>query len=159
MSFVFVRDRSRLGHKPDYRLGWSSEYVRKSMYACRSVSVACRPAEKRRRRGEIRSIHRSILVGHRRPNQRQGVNNYWKGFQLPVSLSIAERANLLEIPIDRQCWLSTYSVVDKQPYDTGLHARMYDVLTSYTCVCLFITHGLKKCHRFEVRNGCSNQGM
>ena len=40
------------------RLGWSSEYVRKSMYACRSVSVACRPAEKRRRRGEIGSIRR-----------------------------------------------------------------------------------------------------
>ena len=73
MSFVLVRDRSRLGHKPDYRLGWSSEYVRKSMYACRSVSVACRPAEKRRRRGEIGSIHRSILVGHRRPNRRQRV--------------------------------------------------------------------------------------
>ena len=67
ISFVLVRDRSRLGHKPDYRLGWSSEYVRKSMYACRSVSVACRPAEKRRRRGEIGSIHRSILVGHQRP--------------------------------------------------------------------------------------------
>ena len=44
------------------------------MYACRSVSVACRPAEKRRRRGEIGSIHRSILVGHRRPNRRQRVN-------------------------------------------------------------------------------------
>ena len=43
------------------------------MYACRSVSVACRPAEKRRRRGEIGSIHRSILVGHRRPNRPQGV--------------------------------------------------------------------------------------
>ena len=63
---MLVRDRSRLGHKPDYRLRWSSEYVRKSMYACRSVSVACRPAEKRRRCGEIGSIHRSILVGHRR---------------------------------------------------------------------------------------------
>ena len=37
-----VRDRSRLGHKPDYRLGWSSESC---MYACCSVSVACRPAE------------------------------------------------------------------------------------------------------------------
>ena len=73
MSFVLVRNRSRLGHKPDYRLGWSSEYVRKSMYACRSVSVACRPAEKRRRRGEIGSIHGSILVGHRRPNRRQRV--------------------------------------------------------------------------------------
>ena len=45
------------------------------MYACRSVSVACRPAEKRRRRGEIGSIHRSILVGHRRPNRPQGVNS------------------------------------------------------------------------------------
>ena len=33
--------------------GLLSTYVRKSMYACRSVSVACRPAEKRRRRGEI----------------------------------------------------------------------------------------------------------
>ena len=44
------------------------------MYACRSVSVACRPAEKRRRRGEIGSIRRSILVGHRRPNRPQGVN-------------------------------------------------------------------------------------
>ena len=75
MSFVLVRDRSRLGHKPDYRHGWSPEYVRKSMYACRSVSVACRPAEKRRRRGEIGSIHRSILVGHRRPNRPQGVND------------------------------------------------------------------------------------
>ena len=73
MSFVLVRYRSRLGHKPDYRHGWSPEYVRKSMYACRSVSVACRPAEKRRRRGEIGSIHRSILVGHRRPNRRQRV--------------------------------------------------------------------------------------
>ena len=69
ISFVLVRDRSRLEHKPDYRLGWSSEYVRKSMCACRSVSVACRPAEKRRRRSEIGSIHRSILVGHRRPNR------------------------------------------------------------------------------------------
>ena len=74
MSFVLVRDRSRLGHKPDYRHGWSPEYVRKSMYACRSVSVVCRPAEKRRQRGEIGSIHRSILVGHRRPNRRQRVN-------------------------------------------------------------------------------------
>ena len=71
--------RSRLGHKPDYRLGWSSEYVRKSMYACRSVSVACRPAEKRRQHGKIGSIHRSILVGHRRPNRRQGVKKLqWK---------------------------------------------------------------------------------
>ena len=60
MSFVLIRDRSRLGHKPDCRLGWSSEYVRKSMYACHSVSVACRPAETRR--GEIGSIRRSILV-------------------------------------------------------------------------------------------------
>ena len=58
----------------DYRQGWSPEYVRKSMHACRSVSVACRPAEKRQRRGEIGSIHRSILVGHRRPNRPQGVN-------------------------------------------------------------------------------------
>ena len=58
LSFVLSRDRSRLGHKPDYRLGWSSEYVRKSMYACCSVSVACRPAEKRRRRSEIGSIRR-----------------------------------------------------------------------------------------------------
>ena len=73
MSFVLVRDRSRLGHKPDCRLGWLSEYVRKSMYAWYSVSVACRPAETRRRRGEIGSIRRSILVGHRRPNRRQRV--------------------------------------------------------------------------------------
>ena len=71
MSFVLVRDRSRLGHKPDCRLGWLSEYVRKSMYAWHSVSVACRPAETRR--GEIGSIRRSILVGHRRPNRRQRV--------------------------------------------------------------------------------------
>ena len=44
------------------------------MYAWHSVSVACRPAETRRRRGEIGSIRRSILVGHRRPNRRQRVN-------------------------------------------------------------------------------------
>ena len=31
------RDRSPLGHKPDYRHGWSSEYVRKSMHACQCV--------------------------------------------------------------------------------------------------------------------------
>ena len=37
------------------------------------VSVACRPAEKRRRRGEIGSIHRSILVGHRRPTGLKGL--------------------------------------------------------------------------------------
>ena len=75
MSFVLVRDRSRLGHKPDCRLGWLSEYVRKSMYAWHSVSVACRPAETHRRRGEIGSIRRSILVGHRRPNRSQRVKN------------------------------------------------------------------------------------
>ena len=32
-----------------------------------AVCVACRPTEKHLRRGEIGSIHRSILVGHRRP--------------------------------------------------------------------------------------------
>ena len=52
------RDRSPLGHKPDYR-----QYVRKSMHACHSVSAACRPAETARRRGEIGSVRRSIRVG------------------------------------------------------------------------------------------------
>ena len=33
------------------------------MHACYSVSVACRPAETRRRHGEIGSVHGSILVG------------------------------------------------------------------------------------------------
>ena len=89
MSFVLVRNRSRLGHKPDYRLGWSSEYVRKSMYACRSVSVACRPAEKRRRRGEIGSIYRSILVGHRRPNRRQRAK--------PPQCGTCELENIMQI--------------------------------------------------------------
>ena len=82
MSFVLVRDRSRLGHKPDCRLGWLSEYVRKSMYAWHSVSVACRPAETRRRRGEIGSIRRSILVGHRRPNRPQRVKTIEHIFQV-----------------------------------------------------------------------------
>ena len=50
---VLNRDRSPLGHKPDCRLGGSSEYARKSMHACHSVSAACRPAETRRRRGQI----------------------------------------------------------------------------------------------------------
>ena len=57
-----IDDRSPLGHKPDCRLGWSSEYVRKSMHAYHSVSVACRPAEMRWQRDEIGSVHRSILV-------------------------------------------------------------------------------------------------
>ena len=43
MSFVLVRDRSRLGHKPDYRLGWSSEYVRKSMHAAVCLLRAGQP--------------------------------------------------------------------------------------------------------------------
>ena len=38
-------DCSRLGHKPDCRLGWSSEYLEKLLHECHSVSVACRPAE------------------------------------------------------------------------------------------------------------------
>ena len=38
------------------RLGWSSEYVKKSMHACCSVSAACRPVETCRRRGEIGGI-------------------------------------------------------------------------------------------------------
>ena len=67
------RDRSPLGHKPDYRLGWSSEYVRKSMHACYSVSIACRPAETHRWHGEIGSVHRSILVGQICPNGRRRV--------------------------------------------------------------------------------------
>jgi hypothetical protein len=53
--------------------GHLSTYVNKSMHACQGVSVACRPAEKRRPRGEIGSVHRSILVGHRWPNGRQRV--------------------------------------------------------------------------------------
>ena len=49
ISFVLVRDRSRLGHKPDYRLGWSSEYVLTidgRMPQCRSncVQVSTRSA-------------------------------------------------------------------------------------------------------------------
>ena len=39
---LLAGDHSRLGHKPDFRLGWSSEYVRKSMHAKDGVSVACR---------------------------------------------------------------------------------------------------------------------
>ena len=66
-------DRSRLRHKPDCRLAWSSEYVRKSMRACHGVSVVCRPAETRRRRNEIGSVHRSILVLHRWHSGRQRV--------------------------------------------------------------------------------------
>ena len=34
---VLNHDHSPLGHKPDCRLGWSSEYVRKSMHSCHSV--------------------------------------------------------------------------------------------------------------------------
>ena len=66
-----VCDRSRLGHKPDYRHGWLIEYVRKSMHACHSLSVACRPAEY-----EIGSFHRSILVGHRWPNRPERVKHW-----------------------------------------------------------------------------------
>ena len=49
--------------------GWSSEHIRKQMHAYHSVSVACRSAEKRRRRGKTGSIHISILVGHWRLNR------------------------------------------------------------------------------------------
>ena len=59
---LFVEDWSRLRHKPDYRHGWSSEYVRKSMHACQCVCCvqASRKAPATRQNG---SIHRSILVG------------------------------------------------------------------------------------------------
>ena len=43
------------------------------MHACRSVSAACRPAQTRRRRGEIGGIPRWILVGRIRPNGRKRV--------------------------------------------------------------------------------------
>ena len=39
------------------------------------VSAACRPAEQRRRRGEIGSVQRSIFVGQICPNGRQKVMN------------------------------------------------------------------------------------
>ena len=45
MSFVLVRDRSRLRHKPDYRLGWSSEYVRKSMYSMHAAVCLLRAGQ------------------------------------------------------------------------------------------------------------------
>ena len=70
---VLDRDRSPLGHKPDCRLAWSSEYVRKSMHACHSVSAACRLAETRERRGEIGSVQRSILVGRICPTVVKGL--------------------------------------------------------------------------------------
>ena len=84
---MLVRGRSRLRHKPDYRLGWSSEYVKKSMYACRSVSVACRPAEKPRRRDEIGSIHRSILGDNRRPIGLKGLIQLMQTMSHPSSLA------------------------------------------------------------------------
>ena len=68
------RYRSLLGHKPDYRHGWLSEYVRKSMHACHSASAACRPAETAGRRGEIGSVWRSIRVGQIRPISVKGLS-------------------------------------------------------------------------------------
>ena len=62
---LLASDHSRLRLKLDYRLGWSFEYVRKSMHASHSVSVACKPAETSRRRGDIGSVHMSFLVGNR----------------------------------------------------------------------------------------------
>ena len=47
--------------------------VRKMMHACYSVSAACRPAEMGWGGGIIGSVHRSILVGRKRPNGRQRV--------------------------------------------------------------------------------------
>ena len=53
-SVIYPRELDRdwflLGHRPDCRLGWSSEYVKKLIHACHDVSVACRPVETRRRR-------------------------------------------------------------------------------------------------------------
>ena len=46
------RDRYPLRHKPNCRLGWSSEYVRKSMRACHNVSAVCRAAGQPRRTGD-----------------------------------------------------------------------------------------------------------
>ena len=46
------------------------------MHACRSVSAACRPAETRRRRGEIGGIPRWIRLGRIRPNGRKRVNYF-----------------------------------------------------------------------------------
>ena len=47
----------------------------KSMYACHAVSAACRPAETRRRRGTIGSLHRSILVGQICPMVVKGLSD------------------------------------------------------------------------------------
>ena len=75
------------------------------MYACRSVSVACRPAEKRRQRGEIGSIHRSILVGHRRPIGLKGLYSELKiALYNPLRLTAIQK--LLEI-IGRVCSYSS----------------------------------------------------
>ena len=43
-----------LGHKPDGRLGWSSECVKKWIGGCHSVSVACRPSDKQKRFDKFR---------------------------------------------------------------------------------------------------------
>ena len=82
---VLKRNRSPLEHKPDCQLGWSSEYVRKSMHACHSVPAACRPAEQSRQRGEIRSVQRSIiLMGRKRPFDVKGLMN--KNFKIKMNL-------------------------------------------------------------------------
>ena len=52
--------------------GQLSMWENRCMHA--TVSVACRPAETCRWRSEIGSVHRSILVGHRWPNQHQRIN-------------------------------------------------------------------------------------
>ena len=38
---MLARNYSRLGHEPDSRLGWSSEYVTKSMHACHTIATVC----------------------------------------------------------------------------------------------------------------------
>ena len=105
------RDRSPLGHKPDYRHGWLSEYVRKSMHACHSVSAACRPAETAGQRGEIGSVRRSIRVGRKRPVQRQRVNqsHSWK-FWRPCKI-----------------WHPRWPPMSPMPGDSTVHNQFYNM--------------------------------
>ena len=56
---VLNRDFSLLGHKPGCRLGWSSEYVNKSMHACNSVFV-----DQPKRNGDAAKSGEFSLVGY-----------------------------------------------------------------------------------------------
>ena len=112
-----------------------------------TVSAACRPADKRRRRGEIGSVHRSTLVGHRSVTQ-SVLRGYteWSTKHLYNSLKPVVISKQLEW-IGRSVYILAWSIATALHSDINQTAGSGGHLNTWENRCMRVTVCLLRASR------------